>query len=108
MTPETISALVNMGSAGAVIAVVVIFLRSIEKRDNQWRDFFTAINSGTKDDIAAMQAVSTRLIRLLEDLNKSYGDHDVQAKEIRALVLEVKTELAKLGAIRETNRRRTQ
>ncbi len=51
MTPEVIAALVNMGSAGAVILVVLIFLRSNEKRDAQWRDFFTALNSASQADL---------------------------------------------------------
>ncbi|MBE3038631.1 MAG: hypothetical protein IMZ62_07455 [Chloroflexi bacterium] len=37
MSPDTLTALVNLGSAGAVIAVVVIFLKFLGKADENWR-----------------------------------------------------------------------
>lgn len=73
------NALVNMGSAGAVIAVVVIFLRSNKERDAEWRSFFTALNSTNKDDIC-------QLAETMERMLKSLDAHDAQAKAIKAAV----------------------
>lgn len=97
MTPETINALVNLGSAGAVIVVVGIFLKSIKERDAEWRDFFTAISSSNKSDIQEMRGTAAHLLKLLEDLVKSYNDHDDQAKEIMRLIGEVRAELARIS-----------
>lgn len=79
MTPEAINALVNMGSAGAVIAVVIIFLRSNEKRDAQWRDFFTSLNADSKDDLCKLAETMARMVHSLDE-------HDRQAKAIKDAV----------------------
>lgn len=96
MSPETIAALVNLGSAGAVIIVVAIFLRSIKERDQEWRDFFTALSGGNQKDIDDMRATAARLTQVLEDLLKSYNSHDTQAKAIAAAVAEIRVEMARL------------
>ena len=66
-------ALVNMGSAGAVIAVVIIFLRSNRERDAEWRSFFTELNRDNKSDICALAEMMERMV-------SSLNDHDRQAK----------------------------
>ena len=66
-------ALVNMGSAGAVIAVVIIFLRSNRERDAEWRSFFTELNRDNKSDICALADTMERMV-------SSLNDHDRQAK----------------------------
>jgi hypothetical protein len=86
MTPEAINALVNMGSAGAVIAVVIIFLKSIEKRDTQWRDFFTALNSASKEDICELAETMSKMVKALTE-------HDVQAKAIKEVVTRIEDKL---------------
>jgi 2-oxoglutarate dehydrogenase complex dehydrogenase (E1) component-like enzyme len=109
MTPETISALIQMGSAGAVIAVVIIFLKNIKEltdnwvksnkeRDAEWRDFFTALSSGNRENIAEMRNVAANLVQQLEDLNKRLDTHDVQAKSILKLVDQVKSSVDRLLA----------
>lgn len=75
MDPATINALVNMGSAGAVIAVVLIFLKSIRERDAEWRSFFTTLNTNNKDDVQALAATMERMVKALDA-------HDEQAKGI--------------------------
>ena len=75
MTPETISALVNLGSAGAVIIVVGIFLKSIRERDAEWRDFFTALNANNRGEV-------TELAKTMERMVKALDEHDEQAKAI--------------------------
>lgn len=79
MTPETFTSLVNLGSAGAVIAVVVIFLRSIKERDAEWRNFFTELNKNNKDDVCALAETMERMVKALDE-------HDRQAKSIAANV----------------------
>ena len=66
-------ALVNMGSAGAVIAVVIIFLRSNKERDAEWRSFFTELNRDNKSDICALAEMMERMVA-------SLNEHDKQAK----------------------------
>lgn len=109
MTPETIASLINLGAAGAVIIVVWKFLDFIkklndeqrlanERRDKQWQDFFTALNSSNQNDISDMRQVSERITKALDTLLLNYNSHDTQAKqigtvvtEIRGLVLELKS-----------------
>lgn len=43
MTAEQITALLNLGAAGAIIVVVVYFLRFISARDKDWQMFFKAL-----------------------------------------------------------------
>lgn len=82
MTPEMLKQLLDLGSAGAVILVVVIFLRSNEKRDKQWRDFFTALNKDSKEDLVKLADTMARMVKAL-DL------HDAQAKEIKDAVARI-------------------
>jgi hypothetical protein len=79
MTPDAIASLVNFGSAGAVIIVVVIFLRSMKERDALWREFFTDLNSTNKNDVCKLAEAMERMIKALDD-------HDARAKEIKATV----------------------
>jgi len=116
MTPETIAALLNMGSAGAVIAVVIIFLKSNEKRDKdwieanrkrdeEWRAFFTAINGGNEKDIADMRITAQRIMDVLEKLLSSYNAHDTRAQAVQDVLDELKVEVARIGTTR--SRRKT-
>jgi len=90
MSVETISSLINLGAAGAVIIVVVIFLNFIGKsnieqrahdnqRDLEWRNFFTSLNSTNKDDVFKLAETMERMLMALDA-------HDAQAKLIRQTV----------------------
>ena len=50
----------------------MIFLRSNEKRDGEWRDFFTALNSTNKQDIC-------KLAELMQSIAQELSDHDQYA-----------------------------
>lgn len=89
MDPATINALVNMGSAGAVILVVLIFLNSSKERDKEWRDFFTALNSNNKTEVL-------QLAQTMEAMVKALDAHDDQAKTILEKVTNVATDIAVL------------
>jgi len=80
MSPDVITSLVNLGSAGAVIIVVIIFLKSIKERDAEWRGFFTTLSADNKDDITDMHQVSDRIVKALDNLVLSCANHDLQAK----------------------------
>ena len=82
MTPEVIGALVNLGSAGAVIVVVMIFLKANEKRDDQWQSFFTTLNADSKNDLC-------KLAETMERMVKSLDTHDLQAKAIKEAVARI-------------------
>jgi len=104
MTPEVVAALVNLGSAGAVIAVVLIYNKTTKERDAEWRDFFTVLSSTNREDIADMRTTANKLTSLLEDLLKSYNAHDTQAKNIAATIAEIRLELARLVPKPRSNR----
>ena len=86
MDASTIASLINFGSAGAVIIVVIIFLNYIGKRDAEWRDFFTVLNKNNVEDLGkltkAIESMSASVAKLGESL-KEHDDHvEVRAKEI--------------------------
>lgn len=83
MTIDLIPQLVNLGSAGAVIIVVIIFLRSNEKRDAEWRNFFTALNKANRDDLCTV-------VDKLENVVKTLDAHDAQAKRLLQIVEDIK------------------
>ena len=66
MDPATIASLINFGSAGAVIIVVIIFLNYIGKRDAEWRDFFTVLNKSNVEDLG-------KLTKAIDDMSLSVG-----------------------------------
>lgn len=76
MTPETFTSLVNLGSAGAVIAVVIIFLRSIKERDAEWRNFFTELNKSNKADVCELAETMQSLVDSVHKLATDLALHD--------------------------------
>lgn len=81
-------AIVNMGSAGAVIAVVIIFLKSIKERDAEWRNFFTELNRNNKEDVCALADTMERMVSALDV-------HDRQAKTILEMTSAIKEAVTK-------------
>lgn len=80
MTPDQITALINLGSAGAVIIVVVYFLRYIgkrdtqhdqssDKRDAQWQTF---LQEQRERDNTAIRA----LVDEIKCLSSKFDSHD--------------------------------
>lgn len=61
MSPDTLAALVNLGSAGAVIAVVLIFLKFLGKADDNWRNYLSELRTAdqsiqkSREDAFAMR-----------------------------------------------------
>ena len=80
MTGEAIANLINIGTAGAVIAVVIIFLRFIKERDADWRSFFTTIRRSDNE-------LNARLAMCIERLENKFDAHDATEMEfLRGLV----------------------
>ena len=87
MDATTIASLINFGSAGAVIIVVIIFLNYIGKRDQEWRDFFTVLNKSNVEDMGKLtKAIDdmTISVALLGDNLKKHDDNvDTRIKNIQ-------------------------
>ena len=69
MTPEAITALINLGAAGAVIAVVVIFLRFIQKQQSDWQRFFKSV-------MESQNQPTMKLTQAIEHLLAEFQKHD--------------------------------
>jgi len=69
MDPATIASLINLGGAGAVIIVVILFLKYLQKRDEEWRAFFVEISRGTATE-------TQRLVVSIDKLAEKLDDHD--------------------------------
>ena len=101
-----VSALINAGSAGAVIFVVIIFLRFIRERDTDWRNFFVSLRS---EDIAAsekMLIVMDRLIVRVERLEDKFDKHDTTEMEVLRALTALMAKLAEKQTQQHTSRRR--
>jgi hypothetical protein len=81
MTPDTIASLINLGSAGVVIIVVIIFLNFITKRDEEWRSFFTLLNANSKDDMRAFANTMDRLVTRVDSIGTELDNHDAHVDE---------------------------
>lgn len=82
MTGEQLSTLVNIGSAGAVIAVVVLFLQFISKRDEDWRNFFTQIRQTDSEAMTRLANVIDKLTARVESLEDKFDRHDAAEMEM--------------------------
>ena len=69
MDGATIASLINLGGAGAVIIVVIMFLKYLQKRDEEWRAFFVEISRGTATE-------TQRLVASIDKLAEKLDDHD--------------------------------
>ena len=87
MDATTIASLINFGSAGAVIIVVIIFLNYIGKRDQEWRDFFTVLNKSNVEDMGkitrAIDNMSDSVKLLGENIKKHDNNVENRIKEIQ-------------------------
>ena len=81
------SQLINLGSAGAVIIVTLIFLSAQEKRDKawaeqaakrdqEWRDFFDRLDKKNCDDNTANMALSEKIHEIVNGTHALLKEHD--------------------------------
>jgi len=90
MDPALVTGLANWGPAGAVILVVILFLRSNEKRDVEWRNFFTELNKANGELNKANREDLCVVADKLENVVRSLDAHDAQAKKLLSLVEEIR------------------
>jgi hypothetical protein len=103
MSPEALSALVSTGAGGAVIVVVILFLKFIEKRDKETRDFFTAIRAADGEASKKLAEAIDRIAQRMESLEEKFDKHDATEMEfLRGVIANLnsdrKTQPRKAGA----------
>jgi hypothetical protein len=81
MDPTTFASLAQLGAAGAVIIVVLIFLNYIAKRDAEWREFFTVLNSENKADMTKVTAALDRLVNSVDCVSDKIDKHEGKVDE---------------------------
>lgn len=113
MDPATIPALVNFGIGGAVIVVVIVFLREMKardeanqsaaakrdeemaKREEAWRAFFLQIRTGDARVQQDLAAAMNRMADNVSALTDKLAEHDDRARsgieEIRRAAEGIKT-----------------
>jgi hypothetical protein len=90
MSADIIAILKDAPSIVIVVFLVIYFMNQMdkrakaqqvadEKRDGQWRDFFTVLNSTNKEDVCKLAETMERMVSALDA-------HDDQAKQIKAAV----------------------
>lgn len=100
MTVETISGLVNFGIGGAVIVVVILFLKFIEKRDatvresydtrdRLWREFFTNLTTTNTAQFGPIKIALDNLIEVtgslvdkVQSLESNLYLHDIRVDKL--------------------------
>jgi hypothetical protein len=81
MTAEGLATLVNVGIGGAVVAVVIIFLNFIEKRDKEYMAFFNAIRQLDNEASNKLTTVIDKLVTRIESLEDKFDQHDATEME---------------------------
>ncbi len=96
------------GYLGALIFLVVSFGAFLlkreanaqaynEKRDKEWRDFFTSISAGNQTDINDMRQTADHLVKALDGLMAIYSQHDTRAQTIQQAIEAIKVDIGKLA-----------
>ena len=78
---DGIADFVNFGTAGAVIAVVIIFLNYIGKRDAEWRSFFTDLNRSNTEDMTRLTRALDELVNRIDCIGRDLTAHDSKVDE---------------------------
>lgn len=92
MEATIISKLIELGAAGAVIIVVIAFLKALEKRDAQflqsqqardklWQDFFTELNRQNCEDGEKRMELTEKILNLVEAVVRELKQHDAKVDE---------------------------
>jgi hypothetical protein len=84
---DLITALVNAGSAGAVIVVVILFLRYMEKRDAQWREWMVAVRAGDQQMIDGLKDAIRAMKEELAALRADFQSHTTEEMQRFDLLL---------------------
>lgn len=76
MTPDVVSSLIDLGSAGAVIAVILIFLRYLAKRETDWQAFFTALNIANTIELGKLRDSLDSIVQGINVIASDLQTHD--------------------------------
>lgn len=85
MTPEGLAALVNTGIGGIIIAVVLIFLNFMSKRDTQMMQFFREMNKENeelKKGVADLTTVTGQLVQEVKEMRAALQSHDQRVDRV--------------------------
>ena len=100
MDATTIASLINFGSAGAVIIVVMIFLNYIGKRDQEWRDFFTILNKSNVEDMGKLTKAIDNMSDSVALLGENLKKHD---DNVESRIKDVQTSTRRKSRVKETS-----
>jgi len=78
---EVLNLLLQLGSAGAVIAVVIIFIKAMDKRDVEYRNFFIELNKANASDMKTLTDAMTSLTSSVRDIADKLAEHDKRVEE---------------------------
>ena len=121
MSVETISSLVNLGAAGAVIIIVVVFLnflrdrdKAYEERNKMQQEFFERITASSDTRSVAVEkaldtmiSISKSVDKRLESLENAIYLHDIRVDKIVEKIEKPGTEApSMLPKRRKTNEQR--
>ena len=70
--------LVNLGAAGAVIIVVIIFVKAMKERDAEWRSFFTELNRVTCADAERRMELTEKILEMVQAVLRQLESHDAK------------------------------
>jgi len=76
VTAETFTSLVNLGAAGAVIIVVIIFLKFQEKREAAWQSFFNTLSAANELDNRRVCEALDRVVMAVNIISTDLRVHD--------------------------------
>lgn len=83
MDPSIISALVNLGAAGAVIVVVAYFLQYLSRENDKWQTFIIKRDEESKNDnkdlrtsVSNLVDVTRSLAQEVSEMSERLADHD--------------------------------
>ena len=76
MDMDILNVLMDWGAAGAVVAVVILFLNSNKGRDKEWRDFFTTLNATNTADMQTLTDAMASLTRSVQQIAQQLDAHD--------------------------------
>lgn len=99
MDASTIASLINFGSAGAVIIVVIIFLNYIGKRDQEWRDFFTVLNKSNVEDMGKLTKAIDNMSQSVAILGVNLKQHD---DHVEARIKDIQSATRRRAKAKET------
>ena len=80
MDASTVGSLVNLGSAGAVIIVVIIFIRAMKERDAEWRGFFIELNRATCADAEKRMELTEKILEMVGAVLHELESHDLKVE----------------------------